>query len=36
MIELLLSKGSNLLDVKKYKGSSVYYVDTKKPKPDKK
>lgn len=33
MMELLLNKGSELLDVKKYKGSSVYYVDTKKPKP---
>ena len=33
MMELLLSKGSEVLDVKKYKGSSVYYVDTKKPKP---
>jgi hypothetical protein len=30
MMELLLSNGSELLDVKKYKGSSVYYVDTKK------
>jgi hypothetical protein len=29
MMELLLSKGSELLDVKKYKGSSVYHVDTK-------
>lgn len=29
MVELLLSKGSELLNVKKYKGSSVYYVDTK-------
>ncbi len=35
MMDLLLRKGSELLDVKKYKGSSVYYVDTKKPKPKK-
>ena len=34
MIEFLLSNGSEVLDVKKYKGSSVYYVDTKNPKPD--
>lgn len=36
MLELLLSKGSELLDVKKYKGSNVYYVDTKNPTPNKK
>ena len=36
MMELLLSKGSELLDVKKYEGSSAYYVDTKNPKPEKK
>lgn len=36
MIELLLSNGSELLDVKKYRGSSVYYVDTKNPKSEKK
>ncbi len=35
MMELILSKGSELLDVKKYKGSSIYYVDTKIPKIDK-
>ncbi len=29
MIKILLNNGSKLLDVKKYKGSSVYYIDTK-------
>jgi hypothetical protein len=33
MIAFLISKGSVLLDVKKYKGSSVYYVDTKRQHP---
>jgi len=28
MINTLISNGSKLLDVKKYKGSSVYYIDT--------
>lgn len=31
MVKLLLRKGSELLDVKKYKGSAVYYFDTTKP-----
>lgn len=35
IMQLLLSSGSELIDVKKYKGSSVYYVDTKNPKLDK-
>lgn len=30
MIEFLLSKGSELLDTKRYKGSTVYLIDTKK------
>lgn len=29
MVEFLLSKGSELLDIKNYKNSSVYYIDTK-------
>jgi hypothetical protein len=32
MVEFLLKNNSELLDVQKYKGSSVYYIDTKKPK----
>jgi len=31
IVNFLLSRGSELLDVKIYKGSSVYYIDTKKP-----
>ena len=30
IVDFLLDRGSELLDVKKYKGSSVYYIDTKK------
>jgi hypothetical protein len=31
MVDFLLNNGSELLDVKEYTGSSIYYIDTKKP-----
>ena len=30
IVDFLLERGSKLIEVKKYKGSSVYYIDTKK------